>query len=130
MAFKLTFLELQLADLPAPQLEAVDVADVGLPRLLVPVGVVAVGAVEGHVHVLGLDVADDFALNVLLPAGFANPVSTPTTFDEEASRYQVIIVILDGKHIFGRAARSTTAAFKPSSAAASASGRPGNGPVV
>ena len=43
---------LQLADLPAPQLEAVDVADVGLPRLLVPVGVVAVGAVEGHVHVL------------------------------------------------------------------------------
>ena len=29
---------------------------------------------------------------------------------------------------FGRAARSTTAAFNPSSAAAS--GRPGNGPVV
>ena len=43
---------LQLADLPAPQLEAVDVADVGLPRLLVPVGVVTVGAVECHVHVL------------------------------------------------------------------------------
>ena len=46
--------------------------------------------------------ADDFALNVLLPAGFANPVSTPTTFDEEASRYQVIIVILVGKLICKR----------------------------
>ena len=51
---------------------------------------------------LGLDVADDFALNVLLPAGFANPVSTPTTFDEEASRYQVIIGILVGKQICKR----------------------------
>ena len=46
--------------------------------------------------------ADDFALNVLLPAGFADPVSTPTTFDEEASRYQVIIVILVGKQICKR----------------------------
>ena len=31
---------------------------------------------------------------------------------------------------FGRAARSTTATFNPSSTAAAASGRPGNGPVV
>ena len=93
---------LHFSDLLAPQLEAVDVADVRLPRLLVAVGVVAVGAVKGHVHVLGLDVADDFALHVLLPARFANPISTSITLDEEAARDQVIIRIFVGIYIWKR----------------------------
>ena len=66
-------------------------ANVGLPGLLVAVGVVAVGTVQGHFHVLGLDVADDLALDVHLAALFAHPVPAVTSLDEETARYQEII---------------------------------------